>query len=617
MLGAPEEFLYGDGTDIFIGVGTDGDINIPQGVGLSFATDDAEKIEGNGTDLTISSGVDINLSATSDINIPQGVGLSFATDDAEKIEGDGTDLTISSGGKIILSTTETQLSTGSKIDFGGLDEIAIKSDTISGLELKSSGGTKIIKINSTKIEPDTDSTTDLGSSDKQFKDIFVDNVKLKGQGAVYFDTDGGTLLNALNQDDLRISLDGQERLSIDLSAGVSYFAPVSSVARAVKLGKVDNPFDSLTLKQAGEILFADPVMGGSNKLKVSHVTDEGLIIKNLNTSDAGGLVLTLQTGDTAITTGDVLGSLEFQAPDESSGTDAVLVSAAISAVAEGDFTSTSNATKLSFKTGSSELASEKMSLSSSGLLTLTSAGLVTGGGIIIPDASSIGSVSDTDAITISATGVVSITSGVVSTSSTTGALKVTGGVGISDDLYVGDDLFVSGDLSVSGGSFVSETTVKGADFKVQTGLGLDRVTLTSSGNISADGSLTIKGNSTLGDGVNDTTSISGNLVTGGAFITQKIVSGTATTLNAQNYIYLVTSDNQTITLPAASDLSGLRYIIKQTAAYTNGTTIDANGSETIDGSLTITLASRYAFVEIICDGSNWHIIAQGGTVTLN
>ena len=37
---------------------------------------------------------DIELEATNDINIPADVGLTFG-DDGEKIEGDGTDLTIS------------------------------------------------------------------------------------------------------------------------------------------------------------------------------------------------------------------------------------------------------------------------------------------------------------------------------------------------------------------------------------------------------------------------------------------------------------------------------------------------------------------------------------------
>ena len=67
---------------------------------------------------------------------------------------------------------------------------------------------------------------------------------------------------------------------------------------------------------------------------------------------------------------DVIGKISFQAPDEGTGTDAVLVAAAIQAVSEGDFSSSANATKLDFMTGVSEAAATKMSLSSGGNITL-------------------------------------------------------------------------------------------------------------------------------------------------------------------------------------------------------------------------------------------------------
>jgi len=93
------EIISSDGTDFTFNSGNDinltatTDINIPANVGLTFG-DDAEKIEGDGTDLTIT-GNNINLTATADVNIPSGVGITFAT--AEKIESDGTDLTITVG----------------------------------------------------------------------------------------------------------------------------------------------------------------------------------------------------------------------------------------------------------------------------------------------------------------------------------------------------------------------------------------------------------------------------------------------------------------------------------------------------------------------------------------
>ena len=85
------------------------------------------------------------------------------------------------------------------------------------------------------------------------------------------------------------------------------------------------------------------------------------------------MTLLLQTGETDIVAGDVLGKIQFQAPDEAGGTDAILVAAEIAAVSEGTFAADNNATKLSFMTGASEAASEKMSLSSGGDLELISA----------------------------------------------------------------------------------------------------------------------------------------------------------------------------------------------------------------------------------------------------
>ena len=110
--------------------------------------------------------------------------------------------------------------------------------------------------------------------------------------------------------------------------------------------------------------------GADSEITVTHVADTGLNIKHTATGDDKPVVLTLQTGETDIQQDDVLGTINFQAPDEGTGTDAILVAAGISAVSEGDFSSSSNATKLVFKTGSSEAASEKMSLSSAGLLTI-------------------------------------------------------------------------------------------------------------------------------------------------------------------------------------------------------------------------------------------------------
>ena len=88
------------------------------------------------------------------------------------------------------------------------------------------------------------------------------------------------------------------------------------------------------------------------------------------TSD--GALLKLQTSHDSIAEDDVLGAIQFNAPDEDDGADedARLVGAEIAAVAEAQFTDTVNKTKLSFKTGLSEAATEKMKLTNAGILSI-------------------------------------------------------------------------------------------------------------------------------------------------------------------------------------------------------------------------------------------------------
>ena len=108
--------------------------------------------------------------------------------------------------------------------------------------------------------------------------------------------------------------------------------------------------------------------GADSEVTLTHVADTGLTLKHTATADDKPIVLTLQTGETDMAANDVIGKIAFQAPDEGTGTDAILVSAAIQAVAEGDFSSSSNATRLEFHTGASEAAASKMTLSSAGVL---------------------------------------------------------------------------------------------------------------------------------------------------------------------------------------------------------------------------------------------------------
>jgi hypothetical protein len=76
--------------------------------------------------------------------------------------------------------------------------------------------------------------------------------------------------------------------------------------------------------------------------------------------------LLLATSLTNINANDVIGKIDFQAPHETGGTDAITIAASIEAVAQGTFSASVNATDLIFSLGHSEAATEKFRMTSQG-----------------------------------------------------------------------------------------------------------------------------------------------------------------------------------------------------------------------------------------------------------
>tara|TARA_B110000211_G_scaffold3260_1_gene3873 strand:- start:54 stop:2339 length:2286 start_codon:yes stop_codon:yes gene_type:complete len=153
-------------------------------------------------------------------------------------------------------------------------------------------------------------------------------------------------------------------LQVATITATTAFVPDASNGAA--LGTSSLEFSDLFLADGGEILF-----GADQDVILRHDHNSGLIIDRTNTSDNSPTSLTLQTAETDIAADDVIGVINFQAPDEGTGTDAILVAAGIAAVSEGDFAADNNATKLSFRTAASAAAAETMSLSSAGNLTVS------------------------------------------------------------------------------------------------------------------------------------------------------------------------------------------------------------------------------------------------------
>ncbi len=117
----------------------------------------------------------------------------------------------------------------------------------------------------------------------------------------------------------------------------------------------------------------------------------------------------------------------------------------------------------------------------------------------------------------------------------------------------------------------------------------------------------------------------------GVSITDLDVSGTTTTTGLATGVQTITAASDTlvntdhtnlcdctsnaitVNLPAAS--AGQTFVIKKIDSSSNTVTIAANGSETIDGSASITLIAEDEAVTLVSDGSNWHISSEFASPT--
>ncbi len=87
-------------------------------------------------------------------------------------------------------------------------------------------------------------------------------------------------------------------------------------------------------------------------------------------------------------------------------------------------------------------------------------------------------------------------------------------------------------------------------------------------------------------------------------------TGTSYTITSSDTVVIAdaSSNNVTITLPAASGVTGYRYYVKRKDGSANTVTIARTGSDTIDGATSQTLNQQYTSATVVSDGSNWYII---------
>ena len=180
--------------------------------------------------------------------------------------------------------------------------------------------------------------------------------------------DTGLLLNAARElrfrdADLKILSSADGQLDIGADTEIAITAPVVDIDASTSV----NISNDLKLDSDSAVIS----FGADSEITLTHVADSGLTLKHAASGDDKFPTISLAAGDNDIALNDKLGVINFIAPDEGAGTDAITVGAGIEAISEGDFSSSVNSTKLSFKTAESGAATEKMTLGSSGNLVVT------------------------------------------------------------------------------------------------------------------------------------------------------------------------------------------------------------------------------------------------------
>jgi len=682
------EKIEGDSTNLTVTSGADinltatSDVNIPSGVGVTFG-DDGEKIEGDGTNLTIETSNNVTIDAAADIILDAGGADVTLKDDGTtfgSLTNSSGELVIKSGSTPTTALTFSganvtgagtytgggTMTTGGNIVIPDGGNIGAASDT-DAISIASTG---VVTFSQSPVFPDggvpladldIDGATDIGADLTTSDLIIVDdgaggtnrkaalsriNTLVQTAGGfplTALDIDGGTDIGeAIVDADLFIIDNGAGGTNRKVAAsriktyiGSDFSNPAS--ADGDSLGTASLEWSDLYLADGGIIYF-----GNDQEITLTHAADDGLVLKHVGTGDGKEPSLTFQAGDNDIAVNDVLGSIFFQAPDEGAGTDAVLVAAGIEAVSEGNFAADNNATKLSFKTAASEAASEKMSLSSAGLLTVSddivfkdggtigvssatdamtvsSAGIVTfKDDIVIKDGGTIGSTSAATAMTVASTGIVTFVDdilikdgGTIGSASSTSAITVasTGIVTFVDDILIKDGGTI-GSASSTGAitvastgivTFVDDILIKdGGTIGAASSTGA--ITIASTGIVTFVDDIVIKDAGTIGS-ASDTDAIS---ISSGGVVN---ISATTANTNASDGALTVAGG-----AGIAADLSvgdDLR-LISDSAVLNFGADSDVTLTHAADASLT--LAGSTAAQLIMSTGS---ILPNTNTDTSN
>ena len=446
---------------------------------LYFNDEGGEYIHGDGTDLNLVSGADIN--------IPASIGLTFGND-GEKIEGDGTDLTVSSSAVLTLDagggiTIDADSGTITFADGG----VSLGTITSSGY----SGTSAVATVATTVTITDNESTNESNAL------IFTAGGDVDG-GNLGLESDGTLTYNPSTGKVTATGFIGA--LTGDVTGDVTGTADVATVATTVTItdNESTNEDNALIFTAGGDVDGGNIGLESDGTLtynpSTGKVTATGFIGTLTGTADTATVATTVTITDNESTNED--NALIFTAGGDVDGGNIGLES-------DGTLTynpSTGKVTATGFigtLTGTADVATvattvtitDNESTDESNAIVFTAGGDVDGGNLGLESDGTLTYNPSTGAVT--ATGFVGALTGNV-TGNVSGTAATVTGAAQTNITSVGTltGLTISGDLTVSGDDITMGTNTSG-HVLVADGTNYNPVAVSGDVTMAASGAVTI------------------------------------------------------------------------------------------------------------------------------
>ena len=275
--------------------------------------------------------------------------------------------------------------------------------------------------------PSADDTYDIGSASAAWQDLFLEGditltdagtiatsagaLTVNGAGGINLQEGGATIIGI--SDSRAVSTSNTASVDLDATGAIQ----INSSGGALSVGN-DNVDQNVNVATAGTRTLNIGINDGTDLTTITSkgnitntgtltvgVDDTGYDVKffgasagaymewdesadqlrivgpSADATTSTGKIL-LATALTDINANDVIGKIDFQAPLEAGGTDAIAIAASIQAVAQATFSSSVNSTDLLFMTGDSEAATEKFRMTSQGELGVGGANYGSSGDVL-------------------------------------------------------------------------------------------------------------------------------------------------------------------------------------------------------------------------------------------